>query len=221
MAISGGPDVSENGLVLYLDAGNIRSYSGSGTTWTDVSGNGNVGTLTNGPTFSSEVRGNIVFDGVDDNIVLPTNSLTTASTLTIEAWVNLSLRGDRHIIVCNWTGWAMEVGQSGNLLYPYFTWWDGTQQPATTWNLSITPNTWNHIACTFDGSVGRVYVNGALSAVSSNTTISYGVYARQISGTTFSGPILGNVSMVRNYNVALTAQQILQNYNALRSRFGL
>ena len=65
MAIFGGPNVIDNGLVLSLDAGNVKSYPGSGTIWYDKSGNNNNGTLTNGPTFSG---GSIVFDGVDDYV---------------------------------------------------------------------------------------------------------------------------------------------------------
>ncbi len=63
-----GPNIITNGLILELDAANRKSYPGSGTTWTDLSGNGNTGTLTNGPTFSSANGGSIVFDGVDDYV---------------------------------------------------------------------------------------------------------------------------------------------------------
>ena len=66
MGVFAGPEVVEDGLVLALDAGNTKSYPGSGTTWTDLSGNGNNGTLTNGPTYSSSNGGSIVFDGVND-----------------------------------------------------------------------------------------------------------------------------------------------------------
>ena len=60
-------NIVTNGLVLFLDANNTNSYPGSGTSWYDLSGNGNTGTLTNGPTFSGENGGTIVFDGVDDS----------------------------------------------------------------------------------------------------------------------------------------------------------
>ena len=68
MSIAGGPDIVENGLVLHLDAADSNSYPGSGTVWTDLSGNGYNGTLTNGPTFSSSNRGGIVLDGTNDYI---------------------------------------------------------------------------------------------------------------------------------------------------------
>ncbi len=66
MASSLGPNISESGLVLCLDAADKNSYPGTGATWTDLSGNNRIGTLTNGPTFNSGNNGYITFDGVDD-----------------------------------------------------------------------------------------------------------------------------------------------------------
>ena len=74
MALSHSPLIVTDGLVLCLDAANKKSYSGSGTTWTDRSGNGNNGTLVNGPTFDSGNGGSIDFDGVDDNVNLGNDS---------------------------------------------------------------------------------------------------------------------------------------------------
>lgn len=195
-----------------------RSATGG---WKDLTTNNYHGDLANGPTYNSSNGGSIVFDGSNDTVNLPASSLTTTQNFTAEAWVKLSLRGDRHIVLVNWTGWAIEVGQSGSALYPYFTWWNGSAQLSTTWNLTATVGGWTHLCATFDGSTARIYVNGTQSAQYNSTTISYGVYARQISGTTFSGPILGNVASVRNYNVALTAAEVLQNFNATRARFGI
>ncbi len=87
MSVYGGPDIVTNGLVLHLDAANSKSYLGSGTTWNDLSGNGNNATLTNGPSFSNSNRGSIVFDGTNDyaelnktgiQIGIPNNSSMTA-----------------------------------------------------------------------------------------------------------------------------------------------
>ena len=68
-----------NGLVLALDAANTKSYPGSGTTWTDLSGRGNTGTLTNGPTYSSANGGSIVFDGTNDYVVVNNNASILSS----------------------------------------------------------------------------------------------------------------------------------------------
>jgi hypothetical protein len=67
--------IATNGLILALDSGDRNSYSGSGTSWTDLSGNGNTGTLTNGPTYSSTNGGSIVFDGSNDYIDLGNKTL--------------------------------------------------------------------------------------------------------------------------------------------------
>jgi hypothetical protein len=88
MGVYAGPEINESGLVLCLDAGNTKSYPGSGTTWTDLSGNGNTGTLVNGPTYSSANGGSIVFDGSNDYIQTNFNySLTSSNTeFTCAAW---------------------------------------------------------------------------------------------------------------------------------------
>ena len=84
--LQGGPgSIVTDGLVLYLDAGNYLSYPGSGTTWTDLSSGGSNGTLTNGPTYSPDNAGSIVFDGVDDYAAVSCN-LSTFSSLTVSIY---------------------------------------------------------------------------------------------------------------------------------------
>ena len=85
MAISYNPSSVTSGLVLCLDAGNTKSYPGSGTTWTDLSGNGNTGTLTNGPTYSSANGGSFVFDGTDDYASI--SGSITVSEVTFSVWL--------------------------------------------------------------------------------------------------------------------------------------
>src|SRR6056300_382098 len=83
-------NIVTDGLVLNLDAARKDSYNRTGTTWNDISGNGNNGTLTNGPTFDSEDYGSIVFDGVDDYVTVsatPINSVLT-NQITIETFIN-------------------------------------------------------------------------------------------------------------------------------------
>jgi uncharacterized delta-60 repeat protein len=87
MGISYNPRIVTDGLVLALDAANPKSYPGSGTTWTDLSGNGNTGTLTNGPTYSSANGGSIAFDGVDDYSAL-TSNYTLSAGWTLSFWGN-------------------------------------------------------------------------------------------------------------------------------------
>ena len=84
MGLSHSPSLVMNGLVLCLDAGNSKSYPGTGTTWTDLSGNGNNGTLTNGPTYSSANGGSLVFDGTNDYTQTPLSG--TFPQITVEFW---------------------------------------------------------------------------------------------------------------------------------------
>jgi hypothetical protein len=87
MASIGGPNIVTDGLVLALDAANTKSYPGSGTVWKDLSGNGNNGTLINGPTFDTGNLGSIEFDGVDDWTSFGNILNTGTSDFTISAWV--------------------------------------------------------------------------------------------------------------------------------------
>ena len=88
MATKYSPKIITNGLVLSLDAANNKSYPRSGTTWTDLSGNSNTGTLTNGPSFNDGNQGSIVFDGTDDYVNIPYNSGLIPNNLTLSAWIN-------------------------------------------------------------------------------------------------------------------------------------
>ncbi len=78
--VEGGGNVTTNGLKIYLDAGNPKSYVSGSTTWYDLSGNNVNGTLTNGPTFSPEANGCIVFDGIDDIVTTTFNKVQTSNT---------------------------------------------------------------------------------------------------------------------------------------------
>ena len=88
MALQHSPSIVTSGLVLCVDAANPRSYPGSGTTWYDASGNGNTGTLSNGPVYTSGINGYFTFDGVDDLATFPsTTSTNISTTITASVWV--------------------------------------------------------------------------------------------------------------------------------------
>ena len=131
-----GPDISESGLVLALDAGNSKSYPGIGTAWTDLSGRGGIGTLTNGPTYNSANGGSFSFDGIDDYVSSVSN-LTLANNFSVSLWLRstnsypvqekyISLGSDRIVIQSN------EIGN----LSSYVT--DSTQQNLLTWGSSFS-----------------------------------------------------------------------------------
>lgn len=225
------PTIVTNGLVLHLDAGNIASYPGTGTTWFDISGNsGNDGTLTNGPTFNSSNGGSIVFDGVNDGVQLAGTNFSL-NQMTISAW-NFSSNYAQN-------GFIFEKTTNGSVNTQYSLFFNGdntiyyrtyglstTDLAVNTTTAGIVNNQWNNIVATWDGTNKRIYVNGVLSATSANLT---GTVTQNTTGPAYIGiygsfagyPFSGRIATTYLYNRALTLSEILQNYNLLRSRFGL
>jgi hypothetical protein len=222
-------DIVRSGLVLDLDAGMNASYNGSGTTWTDLSGNGNNGTLTNGPTYSSANGGSIVFDGTNDFINIPDSSLlTSTSALTINCWVRATA----------FSGAIIGKGTSDSneeycvLMLSSFLYFDvGGGGPYAQPSYTFNTNTWYNICCvhlrTAETSSLLCYVNGvSLNNSTINPTSTPNDNSLPVSiGSRFynsiNSPFNGNIAQVSIYNRALTAAEISQNFNALKHRFGL
>ncbi len=221
-----------SGLVLLLDAGIPHSYPGSGTTWTDLSGNGNDGTLTSGPTYSSANRGSLVFDGIDDYVI---NSSTTnipvgSSSRTIEFWVYP--KGDTNVFVVNGTGGA---GTGIQIYSVQFYNISGTRYlfsgaPTAGTNITIsgaelpTLNVWNHIVFGNSGQDYFYYVNGVLQKSGTfggtiNTVGQKYIIGRRVD--TVANTMNANMARVSIYNRALSGAEITQNFEALRSIYGV
>ena len=219
MGLAHSPRIVTDGLVLALDAGNTKSYPGSGTAWTDTVG-GNTGTLTNGPTYSSDNGGSIVFDGSNDYIQLPTNSnLTLTGDFTYETWLLTDVQGgSKHV----WKGSTGNTTlQFTNNASPdqliYYSNGTGTQQYGVTSN-----DTWSHVVLTKSGNTVTGYLNG--SQAWTNTPGSSETHdfsgGRIGSRHTQNGYYWdGKMSVIRIYNKALTASEVEQNYNALKGRY--
>jgi hypothetical protein len=181
----------------------------------DLTGNTSID-LSN---VSFDSNAQMVFDGTDDRIALTPSLTYNTNALTIEYWAKLNIDGSRHIILANWTGYAVEVSPT---LYPYITWWNGTAQLNTPQTLTLTEGKWGHVVSTWDGIDFKTYVNRQLSGTYNNSTITYGVYAREISATTFGGgAVNGQIASLKQYDRALTASEVQRNFNATRSRFGI
>jgi hypothetical protein len=224
------PYIVMDGLVLNLDAGITQSYPGSGTAWTDINGLGpkNNGTLTNGPTFSTDGGGSIVFDGADDNIQIGDviNFIPNPSQVTCETWLKTNSIGSYKKIFVTGTpsirilGIYFSIGPS-----PYQTYFglktSSTQDAVvTTTNLSTT--NYSHVVGTYNDPTAKIYINGTLMATANiGGTIGTGGVGR-ISGYGDNAETWnGNISIFRIYNRALSASEVLQNYNAQKGRFGL
>ena len=219
-----------NGLVLALNAADKNSYPGSGTTWTDMSGNGNNGTLTNSPTFSSANGGSIVFDGVDDYVSIPnTVSIRPPNTSSWNFWVYpTSLSGYRCIFGNFGTTQAyiafhlsistinLRIEAADNNGYPGTGGWVDS-----TTNITVPLNTYTNVSITYNGSNFSCYKNGSFSdSVAYIGGLGTNTQAFNI-GAFWAGSWNGNIASAQIYNKVLSASEIAQNYNAQKSRFGL
>lgn len=198
------------------------------TSWKDLSGNGYTGTLTNGVSFSAANCGNLRFDGTDDNIQLGTAStFLPTSAITINCWAKTNVIGVyKKIFVTvtvgtqTVTGVYFSLGPTPYNIYLGIITNNGEQTAISNTNPSTT--SFSNFCGTYDGSNIRLYLNGTLLVTQAQTgTINNGGIGR-ISGYDNGGEIWdGNIASFMLYNRALTATEILQNYNATKTRFGL
>jgi len=215
--------IVQSGLVLNLDAGNLVSYPRSGTTWTDLSGNSNNGTLINGPTFSSANGGSIVFDGTNDYVQV-TGSITVTSA-TFITWIK------RDGSQTSWSG--LIHSRNGNVIGLHFN--QGGTKVAYTWNgasntyqwdsnLLIPNDQWCMVALSVNPTSATAYLCQSSGITSNTNTVSH-------PSQTLSDILVGkddynnnreydgNMAVAQIYNKALTQSEVTQNYNALRGRY--
>jgi hypothetical protein len=228
MSAFGGPNIIDDGLVLYLDAGNRKSYPGSGTTWFDKSGRGNNGTLINGPTFNTGELGSVVFDGTNDYVDLGvTNLSTTLSSLTLNVFLKIIKLNTKQAIISSYTsspqgGWGIELLANNTLNFFGFS-------NTTTFTDVQTPQTYTlnqilNICCVFGNSTFIIYVNGVQSGLKPGVSTIYRTSTIRLGITPLAAaliPFQGNMYQTSIYNRALSAQEVLQNYNATKGRFNL
>ena len=237
MALAHSPRIVRDGLVLYVDAANTKSYPGSGTTWTDISGKGHNGTLTNGPTFSSDNMGSIVFDGTNDTVTLSANSDFDFGTgdLTIEGFFNKSATTANLTLVCSENYYA--TGYNGNWIIRItnantiaFASYDGKSNGEyNEFSAPTTSGKWYHFAFVREGTgsnESKFYFNGVLAGsmtVSKSLSNAGNEGLRIGEDNNWANAFMnGKISNVKIYKgKGLTATEVLQNYNALKGRFGL
>ena len=185
----------------------------SGTTANDTSGNGNHGTLTNGPvwTANGKIGGALTLDRVDDRMTVSHNTILEPASLTMEAWVKLNSFGDRHILITKWLGYSLEINSSG---FPYLR-LNGVSPTDLVSSKAINWGEWHHISATFDNNskLREIYIDGKKegSRVESGS-ISYNqsLLAIPYSSPSWSSGIIDNVKI---YNYARTPAQIAWDYN--------
>lgn len=217
--------IVSSGLALHLDAGNPLSYPGSGTTWTSLV-NGYTGTMGTGVGYSSSNGGVLTFNGAATafvNLYSSATSLVTGATnnFTIEAWYQTN---NNHPEIV-----ATGIGSNGFVL-GYFTSmgtaWKVTKYGVIDLQTGLIPQntSYHHVVLTYSSTTGvRVYIDGALSGTAlSNTTNLRGGSSFSIGkGESTSYMHNGNIGIFRWYTTVLSASDVLQNFNANKTRFGL
>jgi len=220
-------------LVFYVDAGNGNSYPGSGGTWTDLVG-GNDGTLTNGPTYDSGNGGSIVFDGSNDYVITPNFNKDSNLGISVFAWVYLT---DSDEYSGTPYAWIVNKRDSDTDMQWQLFYYDGkvattifngsTTIASVTGGTAFNLNEWCYVGFTTDGTNGSsvsTYHNGSFSD-SSTLSNDRGTGSRPLAIGTPAWSLgsnlnwYGNIAQTKIYNRALSASEILQNYNALKNRF--
>jgi hypothetical protein len=191
MGIAYNSRVVVEGLVLALDAGNLKSYPGTGTTWTDLSGNGNNGTLTNmdGGNLNSANGGSFTFDGSNEYTQLPTTTLLRASA-TISSWINI-------------TDFTTGKASTGRVF------------------IRRTGFNFNNLVAFYNGGYSfETSTNSNPHEIAGRTTGNR-IGDGSGFGDNYPAYLKGKISNFKIYNRALTASEIQQNFNATRSRYSI
>ena len=243
--VTGTPRMVTDGLVFYVDAANTKSYSGSGTTWTDLSRTQTSASLFNGPTFDNSNGGSISFDGTNDYGSIPSISNQLTNECTAQVWVKIPstytasfgtiftnrLNGDQfttflfgiddRAVVRSWN----PSGVSNNRAAVCVVGGGGSSIMAVWRTGSFTNNEWVNLTLSIGSSI-NFYYNGVLTM----TTGSVGTFqnpninvrlGNQYDTGSNDYPIRGNIAIASVYNRALSASEVLQNFEATRERFGL
>jgi hypothetical protein len=241
--IFGAPSIVTNGLILNLDAANNKSYPGSGTTWTDLSGNGRNGSLVSSPTYTTDGP-SIRFNGTTQNVELgsiPALQFTNTQAFSVSVWfkwLEASAVFGNLVSYAPSTGlgWYVGLDRSGgigtNIAYFDYVGSAVSFRGIYTGTNSITTNTWVNVVATTDSTntvAGmRIYINGTRATTTvrgsaSPATPSYAGLTVQIASRANDNTtrLEGNISQVMIHNRELSASEVQQNYNALKSRFNL
>lgn len=215
MACFSGPEIVNNGLQIHLDAANLKSYPGSGTTWTDLSNNGRNATLNGTVTFSSTNGGSLNMNATSDYITFST--ITTSPPMTFSFFYKTSTISATLSSILNQSGDAnFDMWRSGSSLYVYTTNTDASRT-SITWTSALVVEQWYHVTGVFSASGRFLYLNGVL--VASDAKVSNSVTTSGISTNGYN--LDGDFANFMIYNIALSAAEVLQNFEAMRGRYGI
>lgn len=237
----------KDSLILYLDAANTNSYPGSGTTWRDMSTTTSNGTLASGSVYSNTNAGTISLDGVDDYVDIGNKISLLAPTLplTSEIWIYINSNSpnsgcisldSRGPSISTYYGINLSFVNTTNTVLFGISYGDGignndpTHRQTATTGTNFTVNTWYHVVGIAENAIAnsKIYVNGVSQAITTSGTggalaWSGGVGTGRVGGNWGPGTpsMNGRIAVAKVYSRALTQAEVTQNYNALKSRFGL
>ena len=216
MGIDIGPIEVTDGLIVQLDAANTRSYSGSGTSSNSLVG-GIGATLVNGVGFTSSNNGAFTFDGSNDYINFGNSSAVQQSSGTLSAWAKASSPGGGYRGIIAKQG-AYGLFYTDSVLVAY----DWAADAPRSTGVNIADNTWKNVVLTYQSGVSngtRIYINGVSVLTTTITVLNQ-------TGNLFGGAEANagqyaacQISLFNMYNRALSATEILQNYNATKGRY--
>ena len=217
------PNLTNNGLILALDAADKVSHSSGSTTWADLSPEGNTGTLTNSPTFDSGVGGSIVFDGSNDYVDIGDIGDVFGTSFAVVMWFNTEDVDNRQEYIGqyqnsnNWWRWGndeldnWEVDIQDN----------GTRTAEVNPDWSVVANEWVHVACSRNGATWNFYKNGEVNGTGNNSASVPDIAASVTIGNVTGAAFEGKIASVQIYDRYLTTEEVRQNYNVTKKRFGL
>jgi hypothetical protein len=218
------PGIVTTNLSMFLDAGNASSYPGSGTAWTDLSGNSRNGTLTGGPTYTSADGGSIVFDGTNDFVQCSGSITATAATFVIWMRRNGS-QDDFDGIIYSRSATATGISFFGITNKISYTWNNAANTYTWDSGLVIPDLTWCMVAVSVTSTAATAYLCQSSGITSATNTVSHAsttlddikIGQDDLGGRFFNG----NIAIAQLYNIALSAEQVAQNFAADRARFGV
>jgi hypothetical protein len=217
--------VVQSGLVLNLDAGVSSSYPGSGTTWTDLSGSGNNGTLENGVGFDGGNGGSLSLDGVNDYVDCGNASNFSITLGTVCSWFKKPHGPGLYKGLVDkgrdgYGAWSLNVDEWLNSV-TFKVRISGTNR-AIIASSYYGNNIWTYTCGTYDGTNLSIYQNGILSnSAQYSGTIGTNSVSVRVGSANDGLYFSGNIAQASIYNRALTAAEIQQNFNATRGRFGI
>jgi hypothetical protein len=222
------PGYTGTNLKVDLDAGRVASYPGAGTTWTDLSGHGRHGVLTNGPRYHWPDHGAISFDGVDDNVT--TGGLSLGNTYSFEMWFNPSainmstLLSSPHYYAEGYAGnFILRLSNASTL--DFATYNGRANEEWSSLTIAAVPtNRWSHLVIANDAGAMKIYMNGVQVGTRTYTKSLTDAVHGLIIGDDISwtnSAFNGKIALFRVYDRALSASEVTASHLGTKQRFEL